>query len=64
MSDDDLVHWLEASLGSHVARRDELSREADQIAIHAQLARGCREQRILRTVEVPSDDRACDDQSQ
>jgi hypothetical protein len=57
---DSLEEWLAASLSGHVVSKYELPTETDLHQVHAQLARGVREQRRFKCVEmtqeVPSND--------
>jgi hypothetical protein len=49
---DSLEECLEASLSGRILSRNELPSEAEQHAVHAQLARGVREQRRFRSEPI------------
>lgn len=53
-----LEHLLSESLTGRVVPKYELPREHEQHAVHAQLAKGTREQRSYRLVEVERKDSA------
>lgn len=55
MSGDSLEEWLEASLSGHVVSKYDLPSEAQLHAVHAQLARGIREQRRFKCSEIRYD---------
>lgn len=64
-ADDDLEKWLQASLAptehAHWIASYDLPRESDLHAVHAQLARGIREQRRFCTVEMKNEPGDCND---
>lgn len=61
-TDDDLVRWLEASLGGEIASKRTLPTEAQLHAVHAQLERVIRENKVYTITEKKKhDDRAGDD---
>jgi hypothetical protein len=52
---DSLEEWLELSLSGHVVSKYDLPSEAALHSVHAQLARGVREQRRFKCSEIQDD---------